>query len=153
MSAFLNLTGCLPYVTQGSNDTTPGSECCQELAGTYDSYPICLCVLLAGGASSLGIPIDDGRALRLPSLCHLDDLSPDLCTEIGIPIPSPSSFGPSPGPGLSPSLLGPSPGSGPRLPGSTAAPPAVNFAMKTSSSVNLFVLVGLSVIAFIIEIF
>ncbi|XP_074556514.1 non-specific lipid transfer protein GPI-anchored 31-like [Curcuma longa] len=144
MSAFLNLSGCLSYVMKGSNDTAPMAECCQEVSGTYDSNPICLCELLAGGANSMGISIDDGRALKLPSLCHLDGLSPSLCAVIGIPIPSPSSFGSSPSPS-------PGPASGPRFPGLTAPPP-VNFAIKTSSA-NLFVLIGLSVIVFITEIF
>lgn len=78
--AFLNLTGCLSYAAVGSNDTAPGGDCCPELAGLIDSDPICVCELLAGGAESLGIAIDNARALRLPSLCRLDAPPVSLCS-------------------------------------------------------------------------
>ncbi|KAG6513557.1 non-specific lipid transfer protein GPI-anchored 2-like [Zingiber officinale] len=89
--AFLNMTGCLSYASVGSNDTAPGGDCCPELAGIIDSDPICLCELLAGGAESFGIAVDNARALRLPSLCRLDAPPVSLCSDIGIPVASPTT--------------------------------------------------------------
>lgn len=78
--AFLNMTGCLSYVAVGSNDTSPAKSCCPELAGVIESNPICLCELLAGGAESYGIAIDDSRALELPSICRVDTLPVSVCS-------------------------------------------------------------------------
>ncbi|WOL18042.1 xylogen-like protein 11 [Canna indica] len=99
MDSFLNLTDCLSYVVVGSNDTKPAKECCPELAGLYDSNPICLCELLAGAAANFGISIDNNRALKLPSICHIDSLPVSLCSEIGIPVASPAPEATSPSSG------------------------------------------------------
>ncbi|XP_074591239.1 non-specific lipid transfer protein GPI-anchored 12-like [Curcuma longa] len=110
--AFLNLTGCLSYTAVGSNDTAPSGDCCPELAGLIDSNPICLCELLAGGAESLGIAVDNARALRLPSLCRLDAPPVSLCSDVGIPVASPitatlpAPATPTPAGSLAPSAAG-----------------------------------------------
>ncbi|RWW65407.1 hypothetical protein BHE74_00027282 [Ensete ventricosum] len=77
--SYFNLSSCLSYVMPGSNDTVPDKDCCPEIAGLYDSQPICLCQLLSGGAENFGISIDNNRALKLPSICHIDSLQVSLC--------------------------------------------------------------------------
>ncbi|KAF3324336.1 Non-specific lipid transfer protein GPI-anchored 2 [Carex littledalei] len=67
-SALLGLSPCLNYI--GGNDTTPSGSCCSQLASVVQSEPQCLCSVLNGGSSgSLGITINQTRALALPGAC------------------------------------------------------------------------------------
>ncbi|CAL9754728.1 unnamed protein product [Musa acuminata subsp. burmannicoides] len=136
--SYFNLSSCLSYVMTGSNDTVPDKDCCPELAGLFDSQPICLCELLSGGAESFGISIDNNRALKLPSICHIDSLPVSLCAAIGYPVTG-SPMGSPMSPSSAPS------GSGPRLPGTPAAPPPQNRAAGAGAgAVGRLALAGLS---------
>lgn len=71
MDAVLNMSDCLTYVMNGSTARKPDEPCCPELAGLLESKPVCLCQLLAGGASSYDISVDYKRAMALPGICGL----------------------------------------------------------------------------------
>lgn len=68
LAAITNMSDCLTFVEDGSKLKKPDKGCCPELAGLVDSNPICLCQLL-GNSDSIGIKIDNNKALKLPSLC------------------------------------------------------------------------------------
>ncbi|KAL9238679.1 hypothetical protein vseg_013069 [Gypsophila vaccaria] len=95
MTSVYNMSDCLTYVVNGSTVNAPDKACCPELAGMLDSNPVCLCQLL-GKSKDLGIDLDVGRALKLPSICGLQTPPLSLCSVVGIPIGAPtSSAGPS----------------------------------------------------------
>lgn len=68
-SALVSLSPCLDYIT--GNETTPSSSCCSQLASVVGSEPQCLCMVLNGGDSSLGITINQTQALALPTACNV----------------------------------------------------------------------------------
>ncbi len=68
-SALVGLAPCLNYVT--GNSSTPSSSCCSQLASVVQSQPQCLCAMLNGGGSSLGITINQTQALSLPGACNV----------------------------------------------------------------------------------
>jgi hypothetical protein len=63
----VSLAPCLGYTS--GNASKPSSSCCSALSSVATSNPRCLCAVLGGGASSLGITINDTRALELPGAC------------------------------------------------------------------------------------
>ncbi|KAL5561708.1 hypothetical protein UlMin_031455 [Ulmus minor] len=65
----ISLSPCLNYVT--GNSTAPSSSCCSQLANVVGSQPQCLCSVLNGGASSLGVTINQTQAMSLPSACNV----------------------------------------------------------------------------------
>ncbi|KAM4126369.1 hypothetical protein ACJW30_02G008400 [Castanea mollissima] len=46
-------------------------SCCSQLASVVRSQPQCLCQVLNGGSSSLGININQTQALALPGACNV----------------------------------------------------------------------------------
>ncbi|XP_006646424.2 non-specific lipid transfer protein GPI-anchored 2-like [Oryza brachyantha] len=97
MDAVLNMSDCLTYVMNGSTARKPDEPCCPELAGLLDSKPVCLCQLLAGGASSYDISVDYKRALALPGICGLAAPPVSACSLLGVPVPMAPSASPSTG--------------------------------------------------------
>ncbi|MBA0561988.1 hypothetical protein Golob_007080 [Gossypium lobatum] len=69
-SVLLGLAPCLNYITS-SSATTPSSTCCSQLSSVVQSQPQCLCSVLNGGGSSLGVTINQTRALTLPGACNV----------------------------------------------------------------------------------
>ncbi|KAL0419878.1 UNVERIFIED_CONTAM: hypothetical protein Sradi_1401300 [Sesamum radiatum] len=67
--ALVSLSPCLNYVT--GNSSSPTSSCCTRLSSVVQSQPQCLCALLKGGSSSLGIAINQTLALALPGACNV----------------------------------------------------------------------------------
>ncbi|GAA0175406.1 hypothetical protein Leryth_018129 [Lithospermum erythrorhizon] len=65
----MSLVPCLTYVTGSS--ATPSSSCCSQLGNVVSSNPRCLCTLLNGGGSSLGVSINQTLALTLPDQCKV----------------------------------------------------------------------------------
>ncbi|OEL38654.1 hypothetical protein BAE44_0000324 [Dichanthelium oligosanthes] len=116
LNAVLNMSDCLPYVTNGSKERHPDKACCPELAGLLESHPICLCQLLAGGAESYGVSVDYKRALALPGICRLTAPPVTACAAFGVPVPAGlvPTASPSPMSGISPSM-------GPEVPANTPA--------------------------------
>lgn len=80
LNSLLNMSDCLPYVSQGSTARRPDAPCCPELAGLVGSNPVCLCELLSGAADSYGIAVDYGRALALPGVCRVATPPVSTCT-------------------------------------------------------------------------
>uniref|UniRef100_A0A0D9YGE2 Bifunctional inhibitor/plant lipid transfer protein/seed storage helical domain-containing protein n=1 Tax=Oryza glumipatula TaxID=40148 RepID=A0A0D9YGE2_9ORYZ len=101
MDAVLNMSDCLTYVMNGSTARKPDEPCCPELAGLLESKPVCLCQLLAGGASSYDISVDYKRAMALPGICGLAAPPVTACALLGVPVPMAPSA--SPMAGLGPS--------------------------------------------------
>ncbi|XP_020239951.1 non-specific lipid-transfer protein-like protein At2g13820 isoform X2 [Cajanus cajan] len=78
-SVLLNLSPCLDYIS--GNSSTPSSSCCTQLATVVRSQPQwqCLCQVLNGGGSSLGLNINQTQALALPSACNIQTPPISLC--------------------------------------------------------------------------
>ncbi|KAL4310530.1 hypothetical protein GQ457_01G032400 [Hibiscus cannabinus] len=68
-SVLIGLSPCLNYITGTSS--TPSQQCCTQLASVVRSSPQCLCQVLNGGGSSLGITINQTQALALPGSCNI----------------------------------------------------------------------------------
>ncbi|CAN1270992.1 Non-specific lipid transfer protein GPI-anchored 5 [Linum perenne] len=91
-SALISLTPCLSYVS--GNASTPSSSCCSQLASVVSSQPQCLCQLVGGGGgSSLGITINQTRALELPDACSVTTPSVSRCNGGNSPSDSPGAGG------------------------------------------------------------
>eukprot|EP01018_Ginkgo_biloba_P038676 Gb_11754 [translate_table: standard] len=78
-SAITSLAPCLSYVSSGSNDTTPGKECCTALSTVVSTRVLCLCQVLSTN-NTLGLPINRTRALALPSACNVKTPSISQCS-------------------------------------------------------------------------
>jgi len=76
-NVLVNLSPCLDYITGKSS--TPTSGCCTQLASVVKSQPQCLCQVLDGGGSSLGIKVNQTQALALPSACNVQTPPTSQC--------------------------------------------------------------------------
>lgn len=68
-NVIISMSPCLNYIT--GNSSTPSSGCCTQLSSVVRSQPQCLCEVLNGGGSSLGIQINQTQALALPTACSV----------------------------------------------------------------------------------
>lgn len=68
-SVIISMSPCLNYIS--GNSSTPSSGCCTQLASVVRSQPQCLCEVLNGGGSSVGININQTQALALPGACNV----------------------------------------------------------------------------------
>ncbi|EEF45271.1 non-specific lipid transfer protein GPI-anchored 5 [Ricinus communis] len=68
-NVLISMSPCLNYIT--GNSSTPSSQCCSQLSSVVRSSPQCLCQVLSGGGSSLGININQTQALALPGACNV----------------------------------------------------------------------------------
>ncbi|XP_041011778.1 non-specific lipid transfer protein GPI-anchored 5 [Juglans microcarpa x Juglans regia] len=68
-NVIISMSPCLNYIT--GNSSTPSSGCCTQLANVVSSQPQCLCEVLNGGGSSLGINVNRTQALALPDACNV----------------------------------------------------------------------------------
>ncbi|KAE9596479.1 putative plant lipid transfer protein/Par allergen [Lupinus albus] len=69
VNMLVSLSPCLNYIT--GNSSTPSSGCCSQLSTIVRSSPQCLCQVLNGAGSSLGININQTQALALPAACKV----------------------------------------------------------------------------------
>ncbi|XP_050365585.1 non-specific lipid transfer protein GPI-anchored 5-like [Argentina anserina] len=83
ISTLTSLAPCLSYVTGKSS--TPSSSCCSQLSIIVQSSPQCLCSLLNGGGSTLGITINQTLALSLPGACNVKTPPVSRCQSAGGP--------------------------------------------------------------------
>ncbi|KAF2300169.1 hypothetical protein GH714_010319 [Hevea brasiliensis] len=92
--------GMLVFKPHKGNSSTPSSSCCSQLASVVQSRPQCLCAMLNGGGSSLGITINQTQALSLPGACNVQTPPVSQCNAannspaippIGSLVPSDSS--------------------------------------------------------------
>ncbi|CAN4098168.1 unnamed protein product [Withania somnifera] len=86
MTTLVGLSPCLNYVS--GNSSTPSSSCCTSLSSVVQSNPQCLCVLVNGGGSNLGIAINQTLALGLPSACNLQTPPASRCNAANGPTAS-----------------------------------------------------------------
>ncbi|XVF63080.1 hypothetical protein PTKIN_Ptkin09bG0060200 [Pterospermum kingtungense] len=89
-SVLISLSPCLNYIT--GNTSTPSQQCCTQLANVVRSSPQCLCQVLNGGGSSLGITINQTQALALPGSCNIKTPPISSCNAASpAPVGSPES--------------------------------------------------------------
>ncbi|KAJ9188103.1 hypothetical protein P3X46_003495 [Hevea brasiliensis] len=88
-TVLMGLAPCLNYVT--GNSSTPSSSCCSQLATIVQSQPQCLCALLNGGGSSVGVNINQTLALSLPGACNVQTPPASRCSAANGPAASPTS--------------------------------------------------------------
>ncbi|GKV19628.1 hypothetical protein SLEP1_g29860 [Rubroshorea leprosula] len=86
-NVIVSLAPCLNYVSGTSS--TPSSSCCTQLASVVKSQPACLCSVLNGGASSLGVTINQTLALALPAACNVQTPPVSDCNAVDAPVGSP----------------------------------------------------------------
>ncbi|XP_058197813.1 non-specific lipid transfer protein GPI-anchored 5-like [Rhododendron vialii] len=100
-SALMSLSPCLNYVD--GNSSTPSPSCCSQLSNIVQSQPRCLCSLLNGSGSSMGITVNQTLALALPGACDVQTPPVSECNgqhkaatasapaNSAVPIPGPAS--------------------------------------------------------------
>ncbi|XP_031397985.1 non-specific lipid-transfer protein-like protein At2g13820 [Punica granatum] len=91
-NVLISMSPCLNYIS--GNSSTPSTNCCSQLASVVRSQPQCLCQVLNGGASSLGITINQTQAMALPGACNVQTPSVSLCngaSPAGSPTGTPST--------------------------------------------------------------
>ncbi|KAL0457183.1 UNVERIFIED_CONTAM: hypothetical protein Slati_1057500 [Sesamum latifolium] len=109
-NVLISMSPCLNYIT--GNSSTPSSACCTQLGTVVRSQPQCLCEVLNGGGSNLGLNINQTQALALPTACNVQTPPISRCNAAspsGSPGSTPSSPKTNPGGG---SKTVPSSGSG-----------------------------------------
>ncbi|XP_019421683.1 PREDICTED: non-specific lipid transfer protein GPI-anchored 2-like isoform X5 [Lupinus angustifolius] len=89
VTTLISLSPCLNYIS--GNSSTPSSGCCSQLASVVRSSPQCLCQVLNGGGSSLGININQTQALALPGACNVQTPPTSQCNAAS-PAKSPNSI-------------------------------------------------------------
>ncbi|PON80023.1 Lipid transfer protein/Par allergen [Parasponia andersonii] len=92
-NVLVGMSPCLNYIT--GNSSTPSSACCSQLASVVRSEPQCLCQVLNGGGSSLGININQTQALALPGACNVQTPPLSRCNAAS-PAESPAGTSDSP---------------------------------------------------------
>nr|KYP74137.1 Non-specific lipid-transfer protein-like protein At2g13820 family [Cajanus cajan] len=81
-SEIISLSPCLEYIKGTGNSSTPSTTCCSQLSIVVQSSPQCLCLVVNGGGSILGIPINQTLALNLPATCKVQTPPISLCKHI-----------------------------------------------------------------------
>ncbi|CAL9221899.1 unnamed protein product [Arabidopsis halleri] len=103
-NVLISLAPCLNYIT--GNSTSPTQQCCRQLGSVVQSSPDCLCQVLNGGGSQLGINVNQTQALGLPRACNVQTPPVSRCNTAGgggggsssdSPAESPNSSGPGNG--------------------------------------------------------
>ncbi|KAF0897439.1 hypothetical protein E2562_037339 [Oryza meyeriana var. granulata] len=89
MTEIISLAPCLGYMS--GNSSAPKPSCCTALSSVVTSKPECLCMVLGGGATSLGVTINNTRALELPAACNVKTPPASQCSTVGVPVPSPTA--------------------------------------------------------------
>ncbi|CAL9023713.1 unnamed protein product [Prunus brigantina] len=77
-NVIISMSPCLDYIT--GNPSTPSSSCCSQFANVVSSQPKCLCEVLNGGSSSVGVNINQTQALTLPSACKVQTPPVSRCS-------------------------------------------------------------------------
>ncbi|KAF9673733.1 hypothetical protein SADUNF_Sadunf10G0054800 [Salix dunnii] len=87
-NVLISMSPCLNYIT--GNSSTPSSQCCTQLSSVVRSSPQCLCQVLKGGGSSLGINVNQTQALALPGACKVQTPPISSCNNGASPAASPA---------------------------------------------------------------
>ncbi|KAH6816419.1 hypothetical protein C2S51_021239 [Perilla frutescens var. frutescens] len=130
MSVIVSMASCLNYVSGSA--ATPPASCCSALANIVKTQPQCLCTIVNGGGSSVGVNINQTLALGLPSACKVDTPPASRCNVVNgpamSPVGSPESAPPESGDGI--------PGS-PSVTGSKTTPSSGSTSNGSTSNINL----------------
>nr|GMD83755.1 non-specific lipid-transfer protein-like protein At2g13820 [Ipomoea batatas] len=97
-NVIISMSPCLNYIT--GNSSLPTAGCCTQLGTVVKSKPECLCQVLNGGGSNLGLNINQTQALALPAACKIQTPPTSTCNT-GSPSGSPSGTSGSPNTGSS----------------------------------------------------
>lgn len=76
-NVLVSMSPCLNYIT--GNSSSPSSGCCTQLGTVVKNNPECLCQVLNGGGSNLGLNINQTQALALPTACKVQTPSVSKC--------------------------------------------------------------------------
>lgn len=83
-NVIISMSPCLNYIT--GNSSSPSSSCCSQLSSVVKSQPECLCQVINGGSSSLGINVNMTQATALPSACNVQTPPVSQCNGDKFPI-------------------------------------------------------------------
>ncbi|KAL1084155.1 hypothetical protein V6Z11_D09G246000 [Gossypium hirsutum] len=89
-TVLVSMSPCLNFLA--GNSSTPSQQCCTQLASVVRSSPQCLCEVLNGGGSSLGINVNRTQALALPGACNVQTPPVSACNGAS-PAPADSPVG------------------------------------------------------------
>nr|AAM64671.1 unknown [Arabidopsis thaliana] len=76
-NVLISMAPCLSFITQ--NTSLPSQQCCNQLAHVVRYSSECLCQVLDGGGSQLGINVNETQALALPKACHVQTPPASRC--------------------------------------------------------------------------
>ncbi|KAK1390555.1 non-specific lipid-transfer protein-like protein [Heracleum sosnowskyi] len=65
----ITMSPCLNYISTKTASPMPG--CCTQLSSIIKLRPDCLCQVLNGGGSSLGLSVNQTQAQALPTTCNV----------------------------------------------------------------------------------
>ncbi|XP_073051585.1 non-specific lipid transfer protein GPI-anchored 26-like [Primulina eburnea] len=85
----ISMSPCLNYIT--GNSSVPSVACCTQLDTVVRTQPQCLCKVLNGGGSNMGLNIDQAQALELPKTCKVQTPPVSRCNAAASPSGSPST--------------------------------------------------------------
>lgn len=77
----VSMSPCLNYITDSSSPQFSG--CCTQLSTVVDKKPECLCQVLNGGDSDLGLNINQTRASALITACKVQTPPASRCNGRG----------------------------------------------------------------------
>ncbi|KAK6130217.1 hypothetical protein DH2020_036027 [Rehmannia glutinosa] len=92
-NVLISMSPCLNYIS--GNSSAPSPACCTQLRTVVGSQPQCLCQVLNGGGSNLGLNINQTQALALPGACNVQTPPTSQCNAAS-PSDSPGSTPNSP---------------------------------------------------------
>ncbi|PIN22564.1 hypothetical protein CDL12_04717 [Handroanthus impetiginosus] len=140
-SVLITMASCLNYVTGSA--PTPPSSCCSSLANVVQTQPRCLCMIVNNGGNSLGVNINQTRALQLPSVCKVQTPPASRCNAVNGPAMSPVDSSEAAAPGSGDGI----PGS-PSVTGSKTVPSSSTTSNGSTKRMDLLQLVA-NIILFI----
>ncbi|GFP84055.1 hypothetical protein PHJA_000549100 [Phtheirospermum japonicum] len=91
-SVLVSLSPCINYISGNSSD--PSAACCTQLSSVVGTQPQCLCQVLNGGSSNIGLNINQTQALALPGACNVQTPPTSQCNAAS-PSGSPGSTTPN----------------------------------------------------------
>ncbi|KAJ4744775.1 Bifunctional inhibitor/lipid-transfer protein/seed storage 2S albumin superfamily protein [Rhynchospora pubera] len=107
-TTIISMASCLGYIS--GNSSTPSSSCCSALSNVVQNNPKCLCAVLNGGASSLGVTINNTKALEMPAACKVQTPPVSECNKVnGAPAEAPAATPAAPAPKESTTPAAPAP--------------------------------------------
>ncbi|XP_060215547.1 non-specific lipid transfer protein GPI-anchored 5-like [Lycium barbarum] len=76
-NVLISMLPCMNYITDNSSPEFSG--CCTQLSTVVDKKPECLCQVLNGGGSNLGLNINQTQASTLTTACKVQTPPANRC--------------------------------------------------------------------------